>query len=109
MALQTGRFARSCTPAGALGQGGFGQVYRALFGLEQQSCAVKITPADLRLGEAIENADVWSGNDVFERLQRLTSPNILRYYEYWGEDDHPLASFSKAKTKKIQSKIASKT
>jgi len=97
MALQTGRLARAWTPAGLLGQGGFGQVYRALAGLDEQSCAIKIIPAVLRSGEGIENADVWSGIDVFERLRRLRSPFVLRYYEYWTEDHHPLQTlFSKS-------------
>jgi len=97
MALQTGRLARVWTPAGLLGQGAFGQVYRALAGLDEQSCAIKIIPAVLRSGEGIENADVWSGIDVFERLRRLRSPFVLRYYEYWTEDHHPSQTlFSKS-------------
>eukprot|EP00404_Azadinium_spinosum_P022700 CAMPEP_0180618814 /NCGR_PEP_ID=MMETSP1037_2-20121125/33767_1 /TAXON_ID=632150 /ORGANISM="Azadinium spinosum, Strain 3D9" /LENGTH=385 /DNA_ID=CAMNT_0022638851 /DNA_START=51 /DNA_END=1209 /DNA_ORIENTATION=- len=90
MTFQTGRFSRACTYAGVLGQGGFGRVYRACFGADQQLCAVKVIPARLRKGEAIEQRnDVWSGSEVFERLLRLMSPHVLRYYEYWVEEQDP--------------------
>lgn len=96
--VQTGRFARAFTPGGVLGQGGFGQVYRAFGGgVEQESCAVKVIKARLRRGEAIEQVDdVWSGGDVFQRLQRLTSPHVVRYHDYWLEESHPVATATAA-------------
>mmetsp|Transcript_95281 Transcript_95281/g.246223 ORF Transcript_95281/g.246223 Transcript_95281/m.246223 type:complete len:461 (-) Transcript_95281:109-1491(-) len=89
MALQTGRFSRAFTVGGILGQGGFGQVYRAFSALEQTWTAVKVIPAELD-SEHEASDDCWSGKEVFERLLKLTDPNIMRYYDYWIEEMHPI-------------------
>jgi len=91
-AVQTGRFARAFVPNGLAGQGGSGRVYRAFHGHQMHTCAVKVIPAELRQGELIEHSThVWSGADVFGRLQRLKSPHVLRYYDFWLEDENPVA------------------
>jgi len=104
LVMQTGRFARACTPNGTLGQGGFGQVYRAIFGNEKSTCGVKIIPAHLRQGETIENhQEVWCGGDVFERLKTHSSPHVLQYFEYWVEERHPFAAVQPRSLFKLES------
>jgi serine/threonine protein kinase len=79
---QTGRFTRTYVPNGVLGQGGFGRVYRARF--LGHSCAVKVSSGT----EATT-----AGADVFDRLQRLASPHVIRHYDYWLEEiNQPFAS-----------------
>mmetsp|Transcript_50085 Transcript_50085/g.108819 ORF Transcript_50085/g.108819 Transcript_50085/m.108819 type:complete len:484 (+) Transcript_50085:100-1551(+) len=98
MALQTGRFARAFTPGGSVGQGGFGQVYRAFSDCEQTWCAMKVIPASLD-SENDASDDVWSGKEVFQRLCTLTAPNVMRYHDYWLEGTHPVTPMSDARTR----------
>lgn len=98
--LKRGQFARTFGKCEVLGSGGFGSVVKAWHEEEERWYAVKQIPVQVRAHEtAEENHDAWSGPEVFEKLCRLRSPHVLRYYKVWTElpEDLPISPNSGCK------------
>lgn len=84
--LERGCFAKDFGRWELLGSGGFGKVLKALHIASGQWYAVKLIPMQLRASETVDDDhDSWSGPKVFERLCRIRTPHVVRYYRRWTE------------------------
>jgi len=75
-------------------------VLKAYHSEDKQWYAVKLVPVQLFDTQTVDDDyTVWSGPEVFEKLCRICSPHLPRYYCRWGElaNHVPLIGLSPAK------------
>jgi len=84
--LESGLIGRGYSHLSVIGSGGFGTVLKAWHKASGQWYALKLIPVQLRSSETVDdNYSNWSGPEVFQRLQSIRSPKVVRYFKRWTE------------------------
>jgi len=90
--LDTGRLQKKFHDITKIGQGGFGQVFRATYHVDQKQYAIKVVRLHIIKSKSVNPMHQIYQHRVYRELQwasRITSDNIVRYFNSWFEELDP--------------------
>jgi serine/threonine protein kinase len=98
--LDTGRLRKKFKQPVKIGQGGFGEVYKAEYHIDQKQYAIKIVRLHISKDKSIDPLEEIYKHRVYRELQaasKITSDNIVRYFNSWFEELNPQEKLDEAK------------
>ena len=87
--LDTGRLKKKFRDIVKIGQGGFGEVFKAINHVDQKLYAIKVVRLHILKSKSIDPMTEIYKHRVYRELQaasRITSDNIVRYFNSWIEE-----------------------